>query len=115
MSSAAPSARRTYDGSSEADVHALPEDSAISYRKALAPHIATCMGATYLQRHQQTLPLDVSETEIDATGVTVDVDVPNYVFNAGVDAVDEAVRELFHPSMVPLSRIHQLSDPFRRK
>ena len=73
------------------------------------------MGATYLQCHQQTLPFDVSETEIDATGVTVDVAVPNYVFNAGVDAVDEAVRELFHPSMVPLSRIHQLSDPFRRK
>ena len=67
------------------------------------------MGATYLQRHQQTLPLDVSETEIDATGVTVDVAVSDDVFNARVDAVDEAVRELFNPSMIPLSRIRQRS------
>jgi hypothetical protein len=31
MSSSAPSARRTYEGSNEADVHADPEESATSY------------------------------------------------------------------------------------
>lgn len=31
MSSSAPSARRTYDGSREADVHADPEDRAMSF------------------------------------------------------------------------------------
>ena len=31
MSSAAPSARKTYEGSRDADVQALPDDKAMSY------------------------------------------------------------------------------------
>ena len=40
------------------------------------------MTATYLQRHEQALTLNVGETEVDASGITVNVTVANNVLDA---------------------------------
>ena len=62
------------------------------------------MTATYLERHKQTLTLNICETEVDTSRVTINVTIAHNVLNTGVDAVDETVRQLFDASMVPLRK-----------
>lgn len=55
-----------------------------------------------LQGHQETLSLHIRETEVDASWVTVDISVSYNVLNLCIDALNQAIRELFDPGMVPL-------------
>jgi hypothetical protein len=46
---------------------------------------------TNLQGHQQTLALNVRETEVDATGIPIYITIPYNVVDLGIDAVEESV------------------------
>ena len=46
-----PSARRTYEGSNDAEVHALPEDKAMSYERIIPPSLAQHNKFAHLQCH----------------------------------------------------------------
>ena len=56
----------------------------------------------YLERHEQTLTLDIGEAEVDTAGVTMSVTVADDMLDTRADALDETVGQLFNASLVPL-------------
>jgi hypothetical protein len=57
---------------------------------------------TYLQGHQETFSFHIRETKIDASWVTIGISISYNVLNLCIDALNQAIRKLFDPGMIPL-------------
>jgi hypothetical protein len=59
---------------------------------------------SHFQRHEETLALNISEGQVDASGITFGVAVANDMVEFRVDALNQALRELCHASVIVLGK-----------
>lgn len=80
-----PSARKTYDGSKDAEVQALPDERAMSYGMMISRTFTEIDKLAHFQRHEETLTLHIRETQVDTPRITVRIAIPHNVFNLCID------------------------------
>lgn len=52
------------------------------------------LGETNLQSHQQALSLHVGKAEVDAARITIDISIPDNMFDLRVDLGDQSLSQL---------------------